>query len=192
MGRCEVWAWPATREGELPAPGRRSHGQDGTEPAHHSWAWLPGLRRELGSYPESEGLHAAGPPDSQLRGHLRWVHRHLGCSHLAWPHSGFTGAALLQRAACGRGFPDRSSREGPEGAAPQPLPLGVCRPLLSAAPRRHHPRVEPRSSAAGSSSREGAGFLPELCPLPVVDTGLAACEQQGAQVSGPRPLVTFF
>lgn len=72
------------------------------------------------------------------------------------------------------------------------LPLGVCRHLLSAAPRWHHPRVEPRSSAAGFSSREGAGFLSELCPLPVADTGRASGEQQGAQVSGPRPFVTFF
>lgn len=24
MGRCEVWAWPASPEGELPAPGRGS------------------------------------------------------------------------------------------------------------------------------------------------------------------------
>lgn len=33
----------------------------------------------------------------------------------------------------GMGFPDGSSGEGPRGVALQPLPLGVCRHLLSVA-----------------------------------------------------------
>ena len=36
MGRCEVWAWPAAWEGELPAPGRGSQraGWHRADPAH--------------------------------------------------------------------------------------------------------------------------------------------------------------
>lgn len=115
------------RKGNCPRPAAAPSGQDGTEPTHHSWTWLPGLRRELGSYPASEGLDAAGPPDTQLRGHLWWVRRRLGCGHSAWPHSGLTRAALLQGAACGRGFPGRSPGEGPEGC---PSPGGLPAPLV--------------------------------------------------------------
>ena len=132
-------------KGNCLCPAAAPSGQDGTEPTHHTWAWLPGLRREPGSYPVSEGLHMAGPPDAQLgtqrqpRGHLRWVRGRLWRGHSALPHSGLTGACSAPKGSLrawgsqmvhlGRG----PSGEGPRGVALQPLPLGVCRHLLSVA-----------------------------------------------------------
>ena len=91
----------------------------------------------------------------------------------------------------GMGFPDGSSGEGPiwggaqRGRTAAPSPGGLPAPLVRGS--RHHPRVEPRSSAASSSSRQGTGFLSELCLLLAADTGLSSGEQRepSYQVQGP-------
>ena len=99
---------------------------------------------------------------------------------------GSQGPAQLQRAACGHGVPRRFIWGGAQrGRTAAPSPGGLPAPLVRGS--RHHPRVEPRSSAASSSSRQGTGFLSELCLLLAADTGLSSGEQRepSYQVQGP-------
>lgn len=162
LGRGTARARPRLPAGRM-APSRPSTPGPGFPVSEGSWGLTPRLRvssRQVLRTPSSEVTCG-------------------GCT-------GASGAVTwLGRTRGSRG--PLCSKGQPVGVGSLAVPLGVCRHLLSAAPRWHHHRVEPRSSAAGSSSREGAGFLPELCPLLVTDTGLAACEEQGAQVSGQGP-----
>lgn len=132
-------------KGNCLCPAAAPSGQDGTEPTHHTWAWLPGLRREPGSYPASEGLHMAGPPDAQLgtqrqpRGHLRWVRGRLWRGHSALPHSGLTGACSAPKGSL-RAWGSQTVHlgRGPEGSHCSPFPwgsAGTSCPWLTASPQ---------------------------------------------------------
>lgn len=183
-------------KGNCLCPAAAPSGQDGTEPTHHTWAWLPGLRREPGltqrlrvstwqalrtpSWGRSASPEVICGGCGYASGAVTWLGRTQGSQ----------GPAQLQRAACGHGVPRRFIWGGAQrGCTAAPSPGGLPAPLVHGS--RHHPRVEPRSSAASSSSHQGTGFLSELCLLPAADTGLTSGEQQGAQLSGPRPLVPF-
>lgn len=132
-------------KGNCLCPAAAPSGQDGTEPTHHTWAWLPGLRREPGSYPASEGLHMAGPPDAQLgtqrqpRGHLWWVRGRLWRGHSALPHSGLTGACSAPKGSL-RAWGSQTVHlgRGPEGSHCSPFPwgsAGTSCPWLTASPQ---------------------------------------------------------
>lgn len=108
----------------------------------------PSLRREWGPYPTSpEGLHVmAGPPDAQL-GTQRppevicgGVRVRLWRGHLAWPHSGLTGACSAPKKGSLRAWGSQTVHLGraQRGCTAAPSPegsAGTSCPWLAASPQ---------------------------------------------------------
>lgn len=177
-------------------PAAAPSGQMQTGAAQHTWAWLPGLKG-AGPTQRPEGLHVAGPPTPSWgrapapRGHLRRVREMM----VTWlgPHLwGSQGPAQLQRAGLWvwgsqmvhLGRAQKGSTVAPSPGGPGPAPLSdMARSITPGWSLGAQQQVLQATRVQGSPIR--------TCLLRRQTQGWTPVEQQGAQLSGPRPLVPF-